>query len=132
MKVVLDSSVLIAAAISRAGVCADLLEDVLTHHDLVVSDFILDEVARKLREKFGFPASEARRLRRFLAGNAVCVTPEVLPPGACRDATDLPVLGTATAGNAELLVTADKDLLVIGEFRSTRVIRPAAFWASTM
>jgi hypothetical protein len=37
VKVVLDSSVLIAASISRAGVCAELLEDVLTHHELVES-----------------------------------------------------------------------------------------------
>jgi predicted nucleic acid-binding protein len=34
VKVVLDSAVLIAAAISRAGVCAELLEDVLTHQEL--------------------------------------------------------------------------------------------------
>lgn len=65
MKVVLDSSVLIAVSISRAGICAELLEDVLTHHELVVSDFIVAELGRKLRDKFNFPQNEIRQLSRL-------------------------------------------------------------------
>ncbi len=48
MRIALDSSVLIAAHISRAGVCAELLEDLLLHHELVTSEFILEELGRKL------------------------------------------------------------------------------------
>jgi predicted nucleic acid-binding protein len=66
VKVVPDSSVLIAASISRAGVCAELLEDVLTHHELVISAFIAQELRRKLRDKFNFPESEIRQFQRFL------------------------------------------------------------------
>jgi hypothetical protein len=48
-----------AKSLSRwcAGVCAELLEDVLLHHDLVISDFILEELSRKLVEKFNFPSA---------------------------------------------------------------------------
>ena len=81
MKVVLDSSVLIAAAISRAGVCANLLEDVLTHHELVTSEFILDELRRKLRGKFDFPATEIRHLASFLTRISQQVVPAAVPPG---------------------------------------------------
>ena len=35
MRIGLDSSILIAARISRAGVCAEMLEDILLHHELV-------------------------------------------------------------------------------------------------
>ena len=52
MRLAIDSSVLIAAYISRAGVCAELLEDVLMDHELICSEFILGELARKLKEKF--------------------------------------------------------------------------------
>ena len=55
MRVVLDSSVLVAAHISRAGVCAELLEEVLMSHELVLSDYILGELRDKLWEKLGFP-----------------------------------------------------------------------------
>lgn len=79
MKVVLDSSVLIAASISRAGVCAELLEDVLTHHELIISDLIAEELGRKLRDKFDFPESEVRQLRRLLLHRG-----GLSPPTPCR------------------------------------------------
>lgn len=131
MKVVLDSSVLIAASISRAGVCADLVEDVLTHHELVLSDFIAEELARKPADKFNFPASEIRQLRRFLGGIATTVVPLDLPTDVCRDPTDIPVLGTAVAGNASVLVTVDKDLLTLGQFQGIAIIKPSEFWRYT-
>ena len=131
MKVVLDSSVLIAASISRAGVCADLLEDVLTHHELVVSDYIAEELARKLRDKFNFPEREVRQLHRFLARMATTVVPADLPIRVCRDPSDIPVLGTAVAAGASVLVTVDKDLLALGEFQGIAIIKPGEFWRQT-
>lgn len=131
MKVVLDSSVLIAASISRAGVCAELLEDVLTHHELLISDFIAEEVGHKLRDKFNFPEKEIRELRRFLERMATSVVPADLPPQTCRDPEDIPVLGTAVAANASVLVTVDKDLLALGEFRGITIVKPGGFWKRT-
>jgi len=131
VKVVLDSSVLIAAAISRAGVCAELLEDVLTHHELVISDFIAEELVRKLRDKFNFPESEVRQLRRFLRSVPTAVVPTNLPANVCRDANDIPVLGTAVAGSALVLVTVDKDLLALDAFQGIAIIKPGEFWRRT-
>lgn len=131
MKVVLDSSVLIAASISRAGVCAELLEDVLTHHELVLSAYIADEVRQKLLEKFHFPDKEVRQLQRLLLRVATLVEPAVLPPDACRDARDLPVLGTAVAAGASLLVSVDKDLLSLSEFQGIAIVKPGEFWKLT-
>jgi putative PIN family toxin of toxin-antitoxin system len=131
VRIVLDSSALIAAAISRAGVCAELLEDVLTHHELVISDFITHEVRRKLRDKFHFPEREVRQLQRFLGKVATAVVPTDLPTDVCRDPADIPVLGTAVAGNASILVTVDKDLLTIREFQGIAIIKPGEFWRQT-
>ena len=131
MRVVLDSSVLIAASISRAGVCAELFEDVLTHHELIISDFIAEEVQRKLRQKFRFPASAIAQLLRLLARVAISVTPRDLPGDVCRDSKDIPVLGAAVAGGASLLITVDRDLLAVGEFQGTVIIRPGDFWRVT-
>jgi putative PIN family toxin of toxin-antitoxin system len=131
VKVVLDSSALIAAAISRAGVCAELLEDVLTHHELVISDFIAEEVGRKLRDKFNFPESEVRQLRRFLGRMATAVVPTNLPANVSRDANDIPVLGTAVAASALVLVTVDKDLLALDGFQGIAIIKPGEFWRRT-
>ena len=131
MKIVLDSSVLIAASISRAGVCAELLDDVLTHHDWIISDFIVNEVAGKLVEKFTFPKREVAELCRFLKNTARLVEPAELDPRACRGPKDIPVLGTAVAARADLLISVDKDLLALGSFQGIHIVKPGEFWKRT-
>lgn len=127
MRIVIDSSVLIAA-IARPGVCTELLEEVARDHTLVLSDFILREVERKLCEKFDVPAKEAARLAKAIGLRAEIVTPAPVDASECRDPNDLPILGTAKAARAELLVTVDKDLLALGHFGMTAIIRPGEFW----
>ena len=131
MRIALDSSVLIAAHISRAGVCAELLEDVLLHHELVISGFILEELGRKLVEKFNFPRRDADQVRAFLRRVSIVVEPSVLSPDLCRDPTDLPVLGTAVAGACALLISVDRDLLDMQKIEAIPIIRPGEYWRRT-
>ena len=128
MRITLDSSVLIAAHISRAGVCAELLEDVLLHNELVTSEFILDELGRKLIEKFGFPKREADQVAAFLRRAAIVVVPADLPSDVCRDPTDVPVLGTAVGGESTLLISVDRDLLDMQNFDGIPIVRPGEYW----
>jgi uncharacterized protein len=131
VRIALDSSVLIAAHISRAGVCAELLEDVLLHHELVISDFILEELRRKLVEKFNFPKRDADQVGAFLRRVSIGVEPADLPPELCRDSTDLPVLGTAVAGTCALLISVDRDLLDMQTVHAIPIIRPGEYWRRT-
>src|ERR1700758_481680 len=116
MRVVLDSSVLIAAYISRAGVCAALLEEILPYDALVLSAAIIEEVTEKLRAKFLFSRRDVTDVRRSLVRSAELVEPLTVPPDVCRDPDDLLVLGTAAAARARLLITVDHDLLVLEHY----------------
>lgn len=131
MRIALDSSVLIAAHISRAGVCAELLEDLLLHHELVTSEFILGELGRKLVERFHFPEREVDQVAAFLRRAAVVVEPARLPTNICRDPTDIPVLGTAVGGECTLLVSVDRDLLDMRRINEIPIIRPGDYWRRT-
>ena len=131
MRLVLDSSVLIAASISRAGVCAELLEDILTHHELIISDFIVEEVSRTLREKFKYPKTEIAELCRFLLNAALLVEPTEIDPSACRDPEDVHILGTAVAASADLLISVDKNLLTLVSFQGIPIVKPGEFWKRT-
>ena len=122
---------LIAAHISRAGVCAELLEDLLSHHELITSEFILGELVRKLVEKFNFPKREAGQITTFLRRVAIVVVPADLPSDVCRDPTDIPVLGTAVGGQCKLLISVDRDLLDMTNIANIPIIRPGEYWRRT-
>ncbi len=128
MRIALDSSVLIAAHISRAGVCAELLDDVLLHHELVISEFIIEEVRRKLLQKFRFPKNESDEVTAFLRRAGILVLPADLPTDLCRDPTDIPILGTAVAGECSLLISVDRDLLDMRDVTGIPIIRPGDYW----
>jgi uncharacterized protein len=128
VRIALDSSVLIAAHISRAGVCAEMLEDILLHHELVISDYILEELVRKLVEKFNFPRRDSDQVGAFLRRIGIVVQPVDLPSNLCRDPTDVPVLGTAVAGECALLISVDRDLLDMKTIREIPIIRPGEYW----
>lgn len=56
------------------------------------------------------------------------VAPAAVAAEACRDPNDLPVLGTAIAGGAQVLVTGDKDLLVLNKFQGILILSPRGFY----
>ena len=128
MRALLDSSVLIGAYISRAGTCASLLEDIHNDHEWIISNFVLDELSRKLRDKFKYPEDEIAEIREAAMIGAEFVTPAEIPSDACRDPNDLPILGTAVAGRVEVIITGDKDLLALQAFRGIPIVRPGEFW----
>ena len=127
MRLVLDSNVLIAAFVAR-GVCAELVEHCVRVHEPVTSAFILEEVYRGLLDKVRVPASEADQAVKLLRTRFEIVEPDTVEEGACRDPDDLPVLGTATAGRCDVLVTGDKDLLELEAWQRIPIVSPRGFW----
>jgi uncharacterized protein len=126
MRVVLDTDVLIAAFIAK-GRCADLLEHCVQHDTVLLSDFIVSELREHLVGKFKYEESEADEVVALLRQNSEIVTPAPLESRVCRDPDDDQILATALSGNADCLVTGDKDLLAIGQFRTIPIMRPAEF-----
>ena len=131
MIIVLDTSVLIAAFVTTSGVCADMLKLSIREHRLVLSDYILDEYARKLREKFGLTAAEALAERRELNLSAILVKPAPVAPEVCRDPADAAILGTALAAKAHMLVSVDKDLLDLQTHGGIDIVNPREFFRRT-
>lgn len=129
MRVILDANVVIAAAASR-GLCEAILELCLEHHHLILCEGILDEIEEKLRIKIKVSAPVIAEYLKILRHNAQILEPEKVERRACRDPDDLMILGLIAPGNADAIVTGDKDLLVIKEFKKARIITPRSFWES--
>lgn len=127
MRVVLDTNVLLAAFATR-GLCEAVFEVCLDAHQIILSEHILKELRGHLVRKFKVPADQADETVSFLAEHAEIVQPTKVPQKTCRDRKDLPVLGTAQAGEADCLVSGDQDLLTLGEFHDTAILTPRAFY----
>jgi len=132
MRVVLDTNVLVSAALIAGGQEARILRAWRGGtFDLVVSPAILEEIGRVL--------TEARiRRRRWMTDDEVAMLLEglaqesVLVLGGAniqvsRDPTDDKFLATAIEGRADYVVTGDRDLLDLGTYRGVRMIRPGPF-----
>ena len=64
---------------------------------------------------------------QLLAMNSQVVNDTVLPGNMCSDPDDDKFLAAAVAGRASFVVTGDKALLKVGEYRGVRTISPSAF-----
>lgn len=128
MRIILDTNVLIAAFIAR-GVCHRLLEYCISRHDLVASEFILDEVRNKLSAKFKYAPGVAAETVSLLRSQIEVVSPAPLDKPVCRDADDDNILAAAMAGGCKCIITGDKDLLVLRQFRGIDILSPSDFQA---
>jgi predicted nucleic acid-binding protein len=81
------------------------------------------DVVRKLR----VTPREARAAFLRIRRSAVLVRPEVTIRMS-RDPTDDKFLDCAVAGGADYLVSADADLLSLGEVRTIPIVDIPAFW----
>ena len=129
MKLVVDTNVLIAAFISPSGRSHELLERCATLHIIVCSEFILEELREKLVNKFKRDSQDVDRAIDLLRRRIQLVVPVMLEKPVSRDPEDDPVLGTAVAGEADRIITGDKDLLSLESYLGIKIMKPGDFLA---
>lgn len=127
MRVFLDTNVLVSAVGTR-GLCADVLRTVLSEHDLVVGEVVLSELQRVLPGKMRVSRELAQEVDAFLRQEADVVAEEAPAQVTPRDPDDIAVLGEALAGNVDVLVTGDADLLELDGQLAFRILNPRGFW----
>ncbi len=74
------------------------------------------------------PEPMTREMVAFLRGSASVVETSLAPPVKVRDPDDAVVLAEALAGQADVLVSGDRDLLDLGEVQGSRILDPRQFW----
>lgn len=124
MRLVFDTNVLFAAYIAR-GTCAALYDQVLALAALLTSDFILDEFERTLVTKGKVAPELAAETRAKVTAHSRVIPIAPLAAPVCRDPDDDAILATALAAQADMLVTGDKDLLVLGSYEGIPIVTPA-------
>ena len=127
MRVFLDTNVLASATATR-GLCADLFREVLLSHHLVVSEPVLDELARVLTTKFGVSREVVDDVLHLLHQDTTMAAIGTAPEVPLDDEDDLVILATAMQGEAEAFVTGDKAVQALRQVRGMKILSPRQFW----
>jgi uncharacterized protein len=120
LRLVIDTNVLISAALSPRGAPAQLVQAVLAEHCMVFSQATFAELETRLwKPKFDrYVSLEARKalLRDFSAAAVWANIPQGLAVTTfSRDPQDDMFIHTALAANADCLVSGDQDLLILAD-----------------
>ena len=126
MRVVIDTNVYISSLLFK-GKAREVYDTCITNTDVFISDFIIAELSDKLYSKFSLSTKTIKDIITSIlavADKAVLVSPL---PTICRDKDDNHILQLCESVSAEYLITGDKDLLIIVNYKSTRILSPSDF-----
>ena len=130
MKVLIDTNILISAALSSGGTpFLAYVKAVTQPNHAVVCEQNLDELRRVFNRKF---PTKLYALDSFLALALMTIEvvpvpePEIESEQSLRDAADRPILRAAIACGADVLLTGDKDFLESG-IKHPKIVTAAEF-----
>ncbi|MDX1572364.1 MAG: putative toxin-antitoxin system toxin component, PIN family [Xanthomonadales bacterium] len=127
-RLVLDTNVLISAALSSRGAPALLLDHLQCERSvLVFSQPTMAELASRLMgPRFDRYVDRDARLRFLAEIDAVAEFVGISgAPMGCRDRMDDAFLETALMTECPVIVSGDQDLLILDPWRNIRILSPA-------
>ena len=129
LRVVVDPNVLVSVLIGkRLAPLKTLFFDpsftVILDHTLL-SEF--DEMARRSKFRKYFPATIVDLIVEQLHEGGEVREPPRTIPSICRDPDDDYLLALSKSAKADILLTGDADLLVLGSYARTRIMNARSF-----
>lgn len=127
VRVVLDTNVLISALV-YGGKPRDVLELFISGElEIVICEELLTELRRTIRDKFVEFKSETVKLEYLLRRDTLMVPLGTLTIKAARDNDDNYILEMAIISQSDYIISGDKDLLSLKNFRGVNICNPADF-----
>ncbi len=131
MRVVLDTNIFISALLASKHCRLVIKTFDAPATTLIISNAMIQELRTSLNKpKLTGLINDAdkQKLIAFIRIKAVSINPKIVE-NICRDPKDNMVLATAVAAKANIIVTGDKDLLILDPFKRIEIIPPAKFLA---
>ncbi len=128
MRVVLDTNVIISGLNFPGN--ERLILDLAFRgwFDVVLSPFILEEVAGVLVRKFGWDEERTSQVVSALENTATIIEPARMPEVIEGGHADNRILDCAVAAGADYIITGDhRHLLPLGEHRGAKILNSSTF-----
>jgi len=127
VKIFLDTNVLVSSVATR-GLCSDLMREIFSYHQLVISPELLKEIEHVLDNKLGLPKTLIYEFIDIIKQDSVVSHSIKNFDIEINDKSDLPILSSALNGEVEIFVTGDKELLEIKKINNMKIISPREYW----
>ena len=134
MRAVVDTNILVSGLIRKQGLPGQVLRrlrdgDFTPIYSVAMMVEVIEVLSRpQMRDKYQVGSNDIMALINLVRLRGELVSPK-RKIEACRDPQDNRFLEAALEGEAEVIVSGDKDLLVMAEFEATRIISAAEFLA---
>jgi len=132
IRAVFDANVLVSYLLTHCPPIATLIDRHLTQEDivLVTAPELLEELDRVLQypklQRYYTEEERTRFVALLMALSEVVELPETIPR-ICRDPDDDQVIACAVAGGADVIVSGDRDLLVLKQVGDIPILSAAQF-----
>ena len=102
----------------------------MINHKIYTSDFIIEEVKKNLKTRFEYSDEEIGEVINFVKSNFIHVGKhKKLKEMISRDVDDDNVLAAAIFEKVDCIVTGDKDLLIVKNYKNIKILSPRDFWS---
>jgi hypothetical protein len=132
IRVVFDTNLLVSYLLTRRPPIATLIDRHLAREELVLvtAQELLNELDRVLSyprlQRYYSEEERKRFVALVLALSEIVELPESIPR-ICRDPDDDLIVACAVAGDADVIVSGDRDLLVLERVGDIPILTAAAF-----
>ena len=133
MRVMIDTNILISAFVFRSKKMYAVIDYIVSHHELVLPSYVVDELRDVVNRKFPKVIEELDEFLTTLSFT-LAYTPRMTPAGLfeIRDMADAPILYTAIIEGIDVFITGDKDfddveiekplIMTIAEFENVYMV----------
>ena len=124
----IDTNIIVSAALYRNGGIAFLLEEILKKYEVCICDFSIEELHIVMQNKFPGRINEMDDFLNELTYELIYTPKKINIENMpyVRDKKDYPILAAAIAADVDVVLSGDKDLLTV-EIERPEIINSKSF-----
>jgi putative PIN family toxin of toxin-antitoxin system len=127
IKVVVDTNILVSASFWKGNPYIIIQMAVKKEIEIFTSAAILKELAKALKRDFKIPEPELNERMSLFLGILTIIEPKIMIQAVKEDPEDNKILEAAIQANAGFVVSGDKHLLKLKEFKGIQIFTAKKF-----
>lgn len=127
MRILFDANVIISAFVSQ-GYSFEVIKDAANKHEVYCTEYLLKETQKNLSTKFPLSGETINSIintvkKQFIEGKTANTVEKI-----SRDPKDDQILADAVTNDIDIIITGDKDLLELKNYKGIKIIMPKDYW----